>query len=269
MKTGVSTASLFMRANNEDALPILDGLGVGCAEVFLTSFSEYDDGFARLLNERKGNLQITSVHDLNTQFEPQLFSHCERVKKDAFVWLDKVLSAGRILGAPLYTFHGTARVKRASRSGNSDDFARMGKTLLEIMQRCENYGLSLCLENVEWATYNRPSVFSALKEYAPDLKGVLDVKQARISGYDYREYLTEMGNSIALVHISDVDERGKIVLPSQGIFDFNELVLRLKDVGFDGALLVEVYKESYTDIADLKRACEYVDEILYKNNALR
>ena len=269
MKTGVSTASLFMRANNEDALPILDDLGVGCAEVFLTSFSEYDDGFARLLNERKGGLQITSVHDLNTQFEPQLFSRCERVKRDAFVWLEKVMSAGKILGAPLYTFHGTARVKKASRNANADDFSHIGKSLAEISQCCRKYGISLCLENVEWATYNRPSVFSALKSYVPDLLGVLDVKQARISGYDYREYLTEMGKDIALVHISDVDERGKIVLPSQGVFDFNELALRLKDVGFDGALLVEVYKESYQEIADLKRACEYVDEILYKNNALR
>ena len=269
MKTGVSTASLFMRENNEDALPLLEGLGVKCAEVFLTSFGEYDDGFARLLKSRVGGLEITSVHDLNTQFEPQLFSLHKRVKRDAFFWLEKVLSAGKILGAPCYTFHGTARVKRASRSGKSDDFARMGCAFQEIAKTCEKYGISLCLENVEWATYNRPTVFSAMREYVPSLLGVLDVKQARISGYDYREYLNEMAERIALVHISDVDENGKIVLPSKGVFDFNELILRLKDVGFDGPLLVEVYKESYSEIAELKAACEYIDEILYKNNCLR
>ena len=38
MKIGVSTASLFSRKNNEDALPYLNELGVEYAEVFLTSF---------------------------------------------------------------------------------------------------------------------------------------------------------------------------------------------------------------------------------------
>ena len=50
MKAGVSTASLFMRKNNEDALPLLNELGVEIAEVFLTSFSEYGYPFAELLN---------------------------------------------------------------------------------------------------------------------------------------------------------------------------------------------------------------------------
>ena len=54
MYTGVSTASLFLRANNEDALPLLEDLGVKTAEVFLTSFSEYGYPFADLLKERKG-----------------------------------------------------------------------------------------------------------------------------------------------------------------------------------------------------------------------
>ena len=49
MRTGVSTASLFMRENNEEALPLLDALGVRTAEVFLTSFSEYDRNFGELL----------------------------------------------------------------------------------------------------------------------------------------------------------------------------------------------------------------------------
>ena len=53
MKVGISTASLFMRKNNEDALPLLNEMGVEVAEVFLTSFSEYGYPFAQLLKERK------------------------------------------------------------------------------------------------------------------------------------------------------------------------------------------------------------------------
>ena len=49
MKVGISTASLFLRKNNEDALPLFDAWGVPCAEVFLTSFCEYTPVFAQTL----------------------------------------------------------------------------------------------------------------------------------------------------------------------------------------------------------------------------
>ena len=50
MRTGVSTASLFLRKYNEEALPLLHALGVNTAEVFLTTFSEYGREFAEKLN---------------------------------------------------------------------------------------------------------------------------------------------------------------------------------------------------------------------------
>ncbi|MBO5027118.1 MAG: sugar phosphate isomerase/epimerase [Clostridia bacterium] len=269
MQTGVSTASLFMRKYNEEALPLLNDLGVRTAEVFLTSFSEYGKAFGAVLSNVQGDLTVNSVHALNTEFEPQLFSAHPRVRDDAYGWLDKVLESANCLRAPYYTFHGTSRVKKASRSGKYDDFPSIIKGFDELTAHCKERGVTLCLENVEWSTYNRVGVFSKIAAAVPDLYGVLDIKQARISEYPYVEYLREMGERLAYVHISDVDERGKIRLPGQGIFDFDTLIKRLKDVGFDGALLIEVYKNDYADVAELKTACDFVDEILYKNNALR
>lgn len=98
----------------------------------------------------------------------------------------------------------------------------------------------------------------------PALKGVLDIKQARISEYPYETYLNEMGEKLAYVHVSDVDENGRICLPGKGTFDFQTLVKRLKDIGFDGALFIEVYTGDYGAEQELKTACEYLDEILYK-----
>lgn len=268
MRTGISTASLFMRKYNEEALPLFNELGVTVAEVFLTSFSEYGKEFGKLLKEKKGNLFINSVHDLNTEFEPQLFNAHPRVKADAYGWLDKVLDSANELGAPYYTFHGTARVKRHTRSGKFDDFTRMSEGFAELTAHCQGRGVALCLENVEWSTYNRPGVFSKIAENVPNLRGVLDIKQARISEYPYEDYLTEMGERLAYVHISDFDGRGKIRLPGQGQFDFETLIKRLKDVGFDGALLIEVYKDDYKDVEELKLACDYMNELLYKLNCL-
>ena len=265
MQAGISTASLFMRKNNEDALPLLEELGVNVAEVFLTSFSEYGYPFADLLKERKGSLTVNSVHALNTEFEPQLFNKHPRVKADAYGWAEKVLESARALDARYYTFHGTSRVKRASRSGENDDFPSMIAGFEELTDFCKKRGVTLCLENVEWSTYNRVGVFEKIASSVPDLGGVLDIKQARISEYPYQEYLKEMGERLKYVHISDVDERGKMCLPGCGTFDFDELIRRLKDVGFDGAVLIEVYNRDYQEYSQLKAACDFVNELIYKH----
>ena len=56
MEIGVSTASLFMREYNEDALPLLDKSDARVVEVFLQGFSEYKKEFGELLKSRLGNL---------------------------------------------------------------------------------------------------------------------------------------------------------------------------------------------------------------------
>lgn len=264
MQVGVSTASLFLRKYNEDALPLLDSLGIPVAEVFLASYSEYGKAFAEQLKEGKGNLKINSVHILNTQFEPQLFNAHPRAKADAYGWLEKTLESANVLDAKYYTFHGTARIKRASRSGEKDNFPALIKDFQNVSDFCQNRGVTLCLENVEWATYNRPGVFAQISREVPALRGVLDVKQARISEFPYERYLEEMGSKIAYAHLSDVDENGKICLPGRGNFDFSTLVKRLLDVGFDGALLIEVYKDDYQTAEELKTSCDYLNELLYK-----
>ncbi len=268
MKTGVSTASLFLRRNNEESLPVLRALGVPLAEVFLTSFREYDEEFGKQIAAKSDGLEIYSAHVLNTQFEPQLFAAHPRVKEDAYYWLKRALSAMQAIGAKRYTFHGTARVKRASRSGLNDNFSAMIRGFEELIATAENYGVQICLENVEWSTYNRPGVFERLSAALPTLGGVLDIKQARISEFPYEFYLDEMGERLTHVHISDIAADGKLCMPGQGTFDFPLLIDRLKDVGFDGAIIIEVYKENFKEEIELKKACEFIDEILYKKNCL-
>jgi sugar phosphate isomerase/epimerase len=174
------------------------------------------------------------------------------------------MRSAQTLGAEHYTFHGTARFKKASRDPACDNLERMGECIREIGEFCAPFGVRLCLENVEWATYNRVGVFAEMKKYYPALRGVLDVKQARISGEGYLPYLREMGESISTVHLSDVDENGRMCLPGQGVTDFETLVKALRDVGFGGPLLIEAYKDDYTEINQLKNSCEFLQEIVYK-----
>ncbi len=261
MQTGISTATLFKRRFNEDALARFAEWGVQTTEVFLTSFSEYDAQFAHELAARKGALPVHSVHVLNTQFEPQLYNDHPRVKGDAFGWLSRVMESARVLGAAYYTFHGIARIKRTYR----ENLPALGRGTQEIAAFCENYGVTLSYENVEWAIYNRPSVYRALKAECPALKGVLDIKQARISGYDWREYLDEMGRDLVTVHVSDVDDGGKMCLPGQGNFPFDELISRLADVGFAGAVLIENYSGDYKDEEELLASYRYLQELVARH----
>ena len=260
MKVGISTASLFLRKNNEEALPLFDAWGVPCAEVFLTSFCEYAPAFAHTLAAAKGGVEIHSVHVLNTQYEPQLYAEHPRVLEDANGWLREVLASANILGARNYTFHGIARLKRTFR----ENWQRFSAITAQIYETCRAAGVRLCYENVEWALYNRPGLFALLKKDCPDLGGVLDIKQARITGYDWREYLADMGESLATVHVSDVTAEGKMCLPGQGVFDFAELFARLRDISFDGAVLIENYARDYDEPEELRRSFEYLADLAAK-----
>lgn len=261
MQTGISTASLFVRKNTEDALEFLAQNGVNSAEVFLESYCEYNLEFGELLASRKGDLNVHSVHVLTTQFEPQLYSINERAKKDSFAILDGAMTAAEKFGAKYYTFHGGARFKKTP---FKIDYERVGKITQEIIDVAKIHGITLAYENVHWGYYNYIGFFNEIRSRTHGLKATLDIKQARQSGIDYSEYIREMANDIVTVHLSDVDANGKMCLPGKGITDFHDLFSRLNDVGFDGALLIEAYQSDYKEYRELFDSLNYVDTLAKK-----
>lgn len=261
MQVGLSSACFFMRELNEDALQVIDKLNIPLAEVFFTTFTEYQPSFAQKLLQYKGNVKINSVHALNTQFEPQLFVNHPRAKQDAFYWLRQVLASAKVLDAKYYSFHGIARLKKNS---TPKDHGELAPFFEEIMQACAEYNVELCLENVHWALYNEPKIFKQIQAKCPTLKGILDVKQARLAGHSYAEYIQDMGEAIAFAHVSDHTADGKMCLPGKGIFPFEECIQRLLDYGFDGALIIEVYANDYKEYNELYEAYTYLQELVYK-----
>ena len=261
MEIGVSTASLFMREYNEDAVATLDKLGARVCEVFLQSFSEYKREFAELLLKKKGDLRVHSVHVCTMNYETELFSVNPRALNDVYPIFESVLCNAELLGADCYTMHGRARIKK---NGDYDDYKKAGERLAVLCDKAKKHGVEICLENVQWAFYDKPKFFSRVKAYAPDLKGTLDVKQARLSGYGYGEYIDDMRENIKTVHLSDIDENGKIRLPGRGVFDFETLFKKLKDVGFCGDMLIEVYKNDYGEVREIAESLDFLRELKYK-----
>lgn len=258
MQTGISTASLFVRMKTEDALQFLNDNGVKVAEIFLESFCEYNGAFGKLLHSVQGDVKVHSVHTLTEQFEPQLFSINERARADSFAFLKSTMECAKEVGAKYYTFHGVPRLKKLPLTINFDRLALQTNEVIETMRP---YGVSLAYENVHWTYYNYVGFFTELKKRVPALKGTFDVKQARLSGVDYKEFIKEMGKDIVTVHVSDVDEAGKMCLPGRGVTDFDEMFALLRDVGFDGAILLEVYNGDYKEYDELFDSLYYVEDL--------
>lgn len=266
MKLGVSTATYFTRMYTEQAIAPIAKLGASVCEVFLATHSEYTPAFAAVLNEelRKAQefapLEIHSVHALTNQFEPELFSRNDRAYKDALAVFERVLALAKTVGATHYTYHGAAMLKRAVKY--DFDFKHISSRVNYLVELAGSYGVKLCYENVHWTYFSKPSYFAELKELCPALGCTLDIKQARQSGIDHNEYLDVMADRLCTVHLCDFDADGKTAIPGRGVFDFVTFFKRLREVGYDGVCLMELYAKDYGDDEDLREAYEFLEDCL-------
>lgn len=257
MQVGISTATFYTKLYTEQTFPVIKKCGAEVCEVFMNTYSEYEPEFGDIFVRESDGLKIYSVHALNTQFEPQLFNRVDRTRYDAEVILKKVLANAQKMGAHYYTFHATTRLKVTSKI-NVDDFAYH---ITRIGDIAKQYDVQICLENVHWAAFNSPNFFRELKPKITNIGTVLDIKQARQSGFDWREYIDVMGNTIRNIHISDV-KNNQTALVGTGEFPFKELIARLRDVGYDGPLIIEQYPEDYDTYDQLKDAVEFIKSLI-------
>ncbi len=261
MQVGISTASLFGRKTTEQALEFLAQSKIDCAEVFLESYCEYNAEFGKLLKSVQGDINVHSVHVLTTQFEPQLYSVNKRAQEDSFKLLDMAMSCAKQVNAKYYTFHGGARFKKTP---IKLDFDRVGDITQRIIDTAKPYDITVAYENVHWGYYNYIGFFNEVRKRTNGLKATLDIKQARQSGIDYKDYIDEMKGDIATVHLSDVDANGKMCLPGKGITNFSDLFSRLNDYGFNGALILEVYQNDFKTFEELFQSLDYVKNLAQK-----
>lgn len=269
MKIGVSTATYFLRMYTEQALVPIAKLGADSCEIFLATHSEYTSEFAQtlkreLIEARKYSpLQVHSIHALTSQFEPELFSRNDRAFADALATYEKVLDLAKEVGASNYTYHGAAMLKRAVKY--NFDFGHISSRLNMLSEIAEKRAVTLCYENVHWTYFSHPDYFRTLRDMCPVLGCTLDIKQAMQSGIDYTHYLDAMKGRLRTVHLCDCDGEGKTAIPGRGRFDFVTFFKRLRDGGYDGPCLMEVYAKDYNDDRDLEEAYAYLIDCLDKS----
>jgi len=253
MEIGISTASLFSRAQNENAVRIIGGLGCCVTEIFFNTYSEYRPAFIKLLKERLGHLCVHSVHALGTQFEPELFNENARVRGDADKILRKVLAAARGLGAKYYTFHGQYRMKHTP---YVLDYSRLADKINRINSIAVEYGITLSYENVHYAFSAMPEFFAKLLPLCPGIAATLDIKQSFQAGVNPAEFINVMGGRISTIHVCDTLADGLPTMPGKGVFDFKTFFSALKTRNINAPVLIEVYQDNYKDYSELKECLD-------------
>ncbi len=271
MRLGISTASFFPNLHTEESIKEIASLGIDTCEVFFETRSQYCDEYAKVLidsiNEAKKmvpNFKVHSMHSMTQQFEPDLFSMGSRARADGEKTYEEFLKVVEKAGVQFQTFHGAAMLKHGKGIVRRFDYDYLSKIINHLCDMASEHNVKLCYENVHWCYFSFPDYFKNLKLLCPRLGSVLDIKQAMQSGYDYKEYLKVMGNSLETVHLCDYNNDGATAIPGRGRFDFVELFKILLDMGFDGGVLMEVYSKDYKTSNDLLEGYNYLGECLEK-----
>lgn len=256
MRFGMSTACLFPDLFVEDAIDVIGGMGIKTIEVFFSCLEEYRTEFAAELKRRAHSrgIGVYSVHAFSLQFEPQLFTRHLRARREAEDIYRRVLEAGATLGAGVYVFHGPVNLKRYPHGClDYDDIAARTDALADT---AKEYGIALAWENVHHCWYERPEFARELlrRVRTDNLWFTLDVKQAAQAGFAPSDFLPDTAGRLKNVHLCDY-ARGaggaSPRLPFAGEMDHTAFKKALLDMGYDGGLMLEVYRNNYRDYAFL------------------
>ena len=205
MDLGMSTACFFSRLLTEEAVVRIGEMGIKNIEVFLCCLSEYKLPFIKELKKRiddKG-LQVSSVHALSVQFEPQLFTSHPRARQDAYDILEEVLEAASFLNAKLYTFHGIMNLKKAKMP--VIHYKKIAESVSQVAEKCREYGVLLAWENVHWCLFSDTDFLSnlLLENLSDNLYFTLDIKQAAQAKVQPEAFVHAMGKRLANIHLCD------------------------------------------------------------------
>jgi sugar phosphate isomerase/epimerase len=257
MLTGISTACLYPM-ETEKALDILLGMGYRVFEIFTNTQSELSDGYVEELSKMLGEHDASaySVHLFSSGYEPHMFfSNYQRRFDDSVLQYRRHFAAARKLGAKVVVFHGDRREGHLS----EEEHCRRLKYLCRV---AADEGVCLAQENVSRCrSFSAEAIRQMRRLGGGEIKFVLDIKQALRAGCSPFEMLDAMGEDIRGVHVSDSDENNDCLLPGDGNLDFKELKARLLSFGYQGPMIVEVYRNNYQDVLQFGKVRDFLNDL--------
>lgn len=243
MSIGISTAS-FYPLETEESISLISKNNVACTEIFFNSSRELKNSFADYLLDIIGDtgLKITALHPMLSFAEPyMIFSEYLRRFEESEENFKHYFELAARLGAKIVSLHGD----RPTGKLPVEEYCERFKILADIGKE---FGVTLCQENVNGYRSADPEFLSDIVKFlGDDANFTLDVKQCVRAGYTVPEIIEAMDYKIRHVHISDHSPAGDCLLPTRGNFDFSALITDLKNHGYKGDYVIEVYRNAYKD----------------------
>lgn len=255
---GVSSACYYP-LETEIAVEKIINNGFRSCEIFFNSPSETMPAFLSNLKEKtdRAGLHVRSFHPYMSFAESFfLFSSYQRRFTDMLPFYESLFLSAKSVGADCFVFHG---IKKPGSIPETEYFSRFA-ALTEIGKQ---YDLQICQENVVHYHSEDPAFLQRMAHaVGPDFGIVLDIKQARRAGYDYHRFLEAVGDHIRHVHVSDFNGERDCLPPGEGDFNFRRFFSELSEIGYSGACIIELYRHSYVDEMQIKRAYDYLKNLL-------
>lgn len=261
MRSGISTACLYPM-ELEQALPALIALDFHLFEVFINTISELKPKYIKELKKMvdDSGSTVKSVHPFTSGFESfLLFSDYQRRSEDGLEFYKLYFHAANLLGAEILVLHGQRNDKR-SRISEKEYFEHYA----QLYALGKTFGVTVAQENVNLFRSDEPAFIERMREYlGDDCAFVLDVKQAVRAGEDPYQMCRAMGEKLVHVHINDNKPGDDCLLPGSGNMDFAALKQLMRNFGYDGDLIIEVYRRNFGELNELLGAKKVVDSLIY------
>ena len=247
MKIGVSTAS-FYPVNTEIALETIGKAGVKTCEIFFNAESELEPSFVNLLLEIKNRhgMDITAIHPTLSLAESfMIFSEYKRRFNEALNSFARYSEIAAELGAKYIILHG------GKPNGLTTDEEYCERYMM-LNEETKKNGVTVLQENVVHFRAGEIEFLRSMRDILGDNANFcLDIKQTIRSGYDPFQLINEFKDNIKHYHISDHSLASDCLLPLKGKFNFPLFFETLKQNGYDGACIIEVYKNAYHDYCEI------------------
>lgn len=251
MRPGISTSSFYPRAI-EEVVAEFAVRNISPIEIFVNTLSELQPEYLRELRRILDSYggEIVSLHPFTCAFEPfMLFTRYERRFRDAVEWHKNYFEAMNRLGAGIFVFHGDRY-----RGDNPPDSAVSDEEYYErfavLRDLGKSFGIIVAQENVERCRSRSLDFLRRMVDYLDgDVAFVFDNKQALRSGVDYRDFIETLGERIVHVHLSDNGPAGDCLSIGDGTLDLQDFLGRLRSEGYDGSVMIELYRERLRDEA--------------------
>ncbi|MCL2034878.1 MAG: sugar phosphate isomerase/epimerase [Oscillospiraceae bacterium] len=261
MTPGLSTACLYPLYTEKVFLTYAKQ-GVKAVEVFANCKEEISPSYINDLRTTADfyGVKILSLHPYTCPMEPMFFftEYKKRFAEGMEVY-KKYYEAANTLGANAVVFHGGDFGYGIS---FDEYFERFGRLLDDSIK----HGSMLCHENVERCKSRHSGFFQAMAKALPKSEFIFDIKQARRAGEDVNEFMKSMAGKIRHVHFSDHDDLSSCLAPGKGTFNIPKFLKTIRDDGFCGGVIVELYGENTSGIVELldsyKHLCIHISTAL-------